>query len=222
MQLISSIRTNLTSLALFAIALCGLCASIASAQQDDQAVQLAQSSSKTFQLLPNPKFLNCLEKSPNKTPSATVVVTKGKLNDTLTLTVKNVKPNVAFDLFTVENTVLNPNGTSNGNTNFGLAWYQSDIEANGSGTAKVTIHTILFNQIFGFDAGASLAPTHTFHVGFWFNDPNDAAPCNFDVSNPTPFNGEQNAGPLAMISVTDPGTGLGPLCFSATEGVCDN
>src|SRR5580698_6626015 len=156
MRLIPSIQTNLASLALFTVALCSLCASASFAQQDDQAVPLALPGSKTFQLLPNPKFLNCLEKSPNKLPTATVVVTPGKLNDTLTLTVKNVKPNLAFDLFTVENTSLTPNGISNGNTNFGLAWYQSDIEANGSGTAKVTIRTILANQIFGFDAGTSL------------------------------------------------------------------
>ena len=41
---------------------------------------------------------------------------------------------------------------------------------------------------------------NTFHVGFWFNDPADAAACNFDVTKPTPFNGEHRAGPLAMIS----------------------
>jgi hypothetical protein len=34
---------------------------------------------------------------------------------------------------------------------------------------------------------------NTFHMGFWFNDPNDAAPCGFDVTKPTPFNGEHRA-----------------------------
>jgi hypothetical protein len=222
MRLIRSIQTNFALAGLFTLALCGVFAPIASAQQDGLTVPLAQSSSKTFQLLPNPKFLTCLAKSPAKTPTATVVVTEGNLNDTLTLTVKNVKPNLGFDLFTVENTSLNADGTANidFDGNFGLAWYQSDVQANGSGTAKVTIHTILVSQIFGFDTGASLAPTHTFHVGFWFDSPDEVTACA--TVAPTPFNGEQDAGPLAMISVTDPGTGLGPLCFTATDGVCDD
>ena len=39
-------------------------------------------------------------------------------------------------------------------------------------------------------------PINTFHVGFWFNNPNDAALCkNFEVTKPTPFNGEHQAGP---------------------------
>ena len=41
----------------------------------------------------------------------------------------------------------------------------------------------------------SLAPTPTFHVGFWFNDPENAAPCRFTSPAPTPFNGDHNAGP---------------------------
>ena len=57
-------------------------------------------------------------------------------------------------------------------------------------------------------------PTNTFHVGFWFNNPADAAACGFDATSPTPFNGEHRAGPLAMISVPDATTGLGPLCLN--------
>ena len=44
-------------------------------------------------------------------------------------------------------------------TNFGLAWYQSDIQADATGHADVTIKTILLDQIFGFDPAVSLAPT---------------------------------------------------------------
>jgi len=58
----------------------------------------------------------------------------------------------------------------------------------------------------------NLAPLNTFHVGFWFNNPADAAPCGFTGS--TPFNGEHNAGPLAMISLPDANTNLGPLCIN--------
>jgi len=181
------------------------------------------SQSKTFKLFPNPKFLPCLEASTQKPPTAAVKVTPGSPNDTLTLTLKNVKPNLGFDLFTVENTSLNSDGTANTgfDGNFGLAWYQSDVQANGSGSAHVTIHTILVDQIFGFDAGARLAPTHTFHVGFWFNSPDEVTACARVA--PTPFNGEQNAGPLVMISVPDATAGLGPLCLHPnSDDTCSN
>jgi hypothetical protein len=36
---------------------------------------------------------------------------------------------------------------------------------------------------------------------FWFNNPADAAACGF--TGVTPFNGEHQAGPLAMISRLD-------------------
>ena len=124
---------------------------------------------------------------------------------------KNIMPNLAFDLFTVQRSSLLANGTADPNfKNFGLAWYQSDVQVTSGGTATVKIQTILLDQIFGFDPDVSLAPTNTFHVGFWFNDPADAAACGF--TGTTPFNGDHNAGPLAMISLPDPVTNLGPLC----------
>ncbi len=76
------------------------------------------------------------------------------------------------------------------------------------------IKTILLDQIFGFDKGAGLAPTNTFNVGFWFNDPADTAPCGFTGS--TPFNGEHRAGPLAFITRPNVTTNLGPLCTDPT------
>lgn len=169
----------------------------------------------TFELVSNPKFLNCLAADPNNPPEAEVHVERGELNDKLVLELEGVKPNLAFDLFTIENSNLLSDGTVDPNfKNFGLAWYQSDIQADDNGDAKVKIRTILLDQIFGFDPAVGLGPTNTFHLGFWFNDPNDAADCGFDVTKPTPFNGEHKAGPNAMISVPDPDTGLGPLCIN--------
>jgi hypothetical protein len=170
----------------------------------------------TFNLVPQAKFLSCLGVAGWPTPTATVTVKRGPLHDTLTLTAANLKPHLAFDLFTTQNTNLLANGKPDPSfVNFGLAWYQTDLHANASGVAKVTIQTILLDQIFGFDPNASLSPTHTFHVGFWFNNPADAAACGFDVTKPTPFNGEQKAGPNAMISVPNATTNLGPLCTDA-------
>jgi hypothetical protein len=139
---------------------------------------------------------------------------KGKLNDTLTIRIRHAKPDLGFDLVTVQNTPFLSDGSPNSFAgNFGFAWYQSDIETDRFGNGSATIHTILVNQIFGFDAGTELAPVNTFEVGFWFNDPADVADCDFP-GPPTPFNGEHNAGPLAMISGADPTTKLGPLCFN--------
>ena len=173
----------------------------------------AQVKKITFNLTPQPKFVSCLGVEGGPTPTATVTVTRGELHDTLTLKAANIKPKLGFDLFTIENTNLLSDGEANPNfVNFGLAWYQTDVQANGEGNAEVTINTILLDQIFGFDPAANLLPTHTFHVGFWFNNPEDAVACGFDAAQPTPFNGEQDAGPNAMISLPNAKTNLGPLC----------
>jgi hypothetical protein len=175
-----------------------------------------------FQLAINPKFAACLSNPYGPAPKADVTVLRGKLNDTMVLKVSNVKPNLAFDLFTVEKSTLLPNGQPNTAVpNVGMAWYQSDIEADNKGNAETQIKTILLDQIFGVDQSTLLPPTNTFHVGFWFNNPNDAAACGFAVASPTPFNGEHQAGPLAMISLPDAVTNLGPLCTKPqANGTC--
>jgi hypothetical protein len=185
-------------------------AQAAAAKRDQEGV--------SFQLVANPKFLTCLARDPNDQkhpPQAEVRVVKGKLNDRMTVRLRNIKANLAFDLFTVQRSPFKADGTPDPNFNgsFGLAWYQSDLEVNRGGEGDVEIRTILLNQIFGFDPDVNLAPLNTFHVGFWFNNPADAAACGFDVTKPTPFNGEHKAGPLAMISLPDANTNLGPLCI---------
>jgi hypothetical protein len=169
----------------------------------------------SFRMFPNPAFVSCL--AGNGTPTAHVKVVRGELNDTLTLSLAHFKPGLDFDLFTVENSPQRSDGTPDPNfKNFGLAWYQSDVHVESNGTAKTTIKTILLDQIFGFDPAVTLAPTNTFHVGFWFNDPADAAPCGF--TGVTPFNGEHMAGPLAFITRPSAMTGLGPLCTDPNSG----
>ena len=169
-----------------------------------------------FKLAPNPKVVRCLAAypdDPKRAPSADVTVVRGELNDSLYLRASNIKPGLKFDMFTVENSPLKADKTPDpAFVNFGLAWYQSDVDARDDGDARVSIRTILLDQIFGFDPVVSLAPTSTLHVGFWFNDPNDAAACGFNPATPTPFNGDHKAGPLAMISLPDATTNLGPLC----------
>jgi hypothetical protein len=171
---------------------------------------------KTFNLHVNPKFVSCLGTPGSPTPTAKVSLTRGKFNDTLTISGQHFKPGLAFDMFTVERSSLLFDGNVDpAFTNFGMAWYQSDLQANSLGNFTATIKTILLDQIFGFDPDQDNPnPINTFHVGFWFNNPNDANVdgCVFDVSKPTPFNGEHHAGPMAMISVPNKNTNLGPLC----------
>lgn len=168
--------------------------------------------SKTFKLYPNRAFAACA-RATGQTLSAKATVTRGALNDTMTLSLSGFKPNLGFDLFTVQRSNQNADGTPvSGFTNFGLAWYQSDIETNADGNATVTIQTILLDQIFGFDPDAALAPTQTLHVGFWFDSVAEAQPCSQTTLTPTPFNGEHNAGPVAFITRPNATTGLGPLC----------
>jgi hypothetical protein len=169
-----------------------------------------------FSLTPNPKVAACLGVPGWPAPTAQVIVQRGELNDTLILQASHLKPNLAFDLFTVQNSSLLSNGQPDpAFQNFGLAWYQTDVHADSKGNAEVAVKTILLDQIFGFDPSSGLEPTHTFHVGFWFNNPNDAAACGF--TGFTPFNGEQHAGPLAMISLPRAISKLGPLCTTAKQ-----
>ena len=172
----------------------------------------------SFNLLPNPAVVDCLRANSYEEPRARATVIRGKQNDTLILDLDGIKPGLAFDLFTVQNSFFQANGTKDPNFtgSFGLAWYQSDLKiGKTTDDGHVQIKTILLDDIFGFDPDVRLAPTNTFHLGFWFDNPQDAAAlptCHFDPTKPTPFNGEHKAGPFAMLSVPDAKSGLGPLC----------
>jgi hypothetical protein len=167
--------------------------------------------------------LSCLSVAGQPAPTATATVTSGTNSDTLTVQLAHFKPGLAFDLFTVQRSNQLADGSPNPTPGFGLAWYQSDLHVGTGGNGAATIHTILRNQIFGFDPDVSLAPTNTFNVGFWFNNPADVQACGFTGS--TPFNGEHNAGPVAFITRPNAATGLGPLCTkpntSTTPPTCN-
>ena len=177
----------------------------------------------SFNLVANPKFSACLGNDPyNNPPTAKVTVSRGTANDVMVVELRNFIPGKAFDLFTIQRTNLTPAGVADPNFpgSFGLAWYQSDIHVGPDGKAEAVVKSILLDGIFGFDAdpipgsqpGAPLVPpTNTFHVGFWFDSPQDAAACGFDPSKPTPFSSNHQVGPNAMISLPNAVTGQGPL-----------
>ena len=173
----------------------------------------AQVTTKTFAIQPDPRVESCLAASPSVKPTVTIQVTHSNLDDVMIVTGDNFLPNLNFDLFTVQRTNLSTTGTVNTSfKNFGLAWFQSKLHSDANGHMTTTVRTAIMDRIFGFDPDVTLVPTHTYHVGFWFDRPQDAAACGFDVSKPTPFNATHKAGPVAMISVPNPTTKLGPLC----------
>jgi hypothetical protein len=117
--------------------------------------------------------------------------------------VSGLPPNTEFDFFVIQL----PNAP------FGLAWYQGDIETNGRGKAsqrfigRFNLETfivaqppsgpapVVHNQPPFPDASTNptTEPVHTFHLGLWFNSPEDAAKAGCP-NTVTRFNGDHNAG----------------------------
>lgn len=127
--------------------------------------------------------------------------------EVMDVSVQGLPPKTGFDVFV----------TQVPNAPFGLAWYQGDLETNQRGRGHQTFVGRFSDETFIVAPGAALAPQvhhnafpdaqlnpatgpiHTFHLGIWFNSPDDAAKagCPKDV---TPFNGEHAAGVQAMSS----------------------
>ena len=146
---------------------------------------------------------------------AKVRVVANSQNETLTLKARGLPPNTGFDLFI----------TQVPNAPFGVSWYQSDLQSDANGNASVKVIGRFNIETFavapdsgpapvthpGKDAATNppFAPVHTYHVGFWFNSPDDAvkAGCPGTV---TPFNGEHTAGIQAMSTRNFPDL-AGPL-----------
>lgn len=126
----------------------------------------------------------------------------GALNDILVLRASHLPPNVGFDLFLVENSPLDA-GTF---VNFGFGWYQSDVESTASGTAQVTVRGIFDQETFVENPSDAFNPIHTYNVGFWFDSPSTEQQVCGNATAPaaTPFNGEQDAGLVAMITQGEP------------------
>lgn len=141
---------------------------------------------------------NCLTSA-----TASVRVVSHGVSETMTVSAAGLPANTDFDLFI----------TQLPNAPFGVSWYQSDLESNSSGAASVTVIGRFSVETFAVAPGVGAAPTphsgkdaatnpafapiHTFHVGFWFNSPTDAAKAGCPATV-TPFNGDHTAGIQAM------------------------
>ena len=128
-------------------------------------------------------FSDCLRRSPDGEVETRATVVRGRLNDTLIPDLDGVKRGFAFDLFTGRCPFLfEETPDSNFKRSFGWTWYPWDVQI-GHDDGHVRIKTILLDKILGFDVEVGLPPAKTFHVGFWFNNPQDVAAYDFPASS---------------------------------------
>ena len=91
-------------------------------------------------------------------------------NDRLQLHATGLPPNTGFDVFLVEHSPLDAGPFSD----FGVGWYQSDMESNGAGSATITVRGIFDKETFVLEQANPLSLVHTYNVGFWFNSPDES------------------------------------------------
>jgi hypothetical protein len=135
----------------------------------------------------------------------------------MTVRVEGLPPNTEFDFFVIQQ----PNGP------FGMSWYQGDIETNAHGVGhgkfigrfneetfivapgSVPAPSVHNNAFPDATLNPITAPIHTFHLGLWFNSPDDAAKAGCPATV-TPFNGEHNAG-VQVLNTSNFDNLAGPL-----------
>jgi hypothetical protein len=130
----------------------------------------------------------------------------------MNVTVWGLPPNTDFDFFVIQVP----------RTPFGLSWYQGDIETNRFGVGFGRFVGRFNDETFIVAPGAAPAPTprtnqpfpdantnpptlpvQTYHLGLWFNSPEDAHKAGFPP-NVTPFNGDHHAGVQVLNSSNFP------------------
>ena len=154
-----------------------------------------------FGLDPSPGIKSCL---PHAWGEAVVV--PGSLNDLMAVAIHGMPANSDFDLFVIQQP----------NKPFGVSWYQTDMHADSHGDGFATVRGIFDAETFSVSPGGTtkFAPTHQYHLGLWFNDPNlpFKLGCEPGAASPivTPFNGEQHAGIQVLNTARFP-VDAGPL-----------
>ncbi|HXZ03933.1 MAG TPA: hypothetical protein VEH81_03820 [Ktedonobacteraceae bacterium] len=159
------------------------------------------SSSFKFSMVPSPNIKACLPKA-----QGSVTITPNSLNDVMKVSVSGLAPNTGYDLFVIQLP----------NKPFGISWYQSDLQTDSTGSGSVTVQGIFNNETFSVSTGGTttFSPTHQYHLGLWFNDPNVPFKlgCEPGATSPivTPFNGEQHAG-VQVLNTSNFPDNAGPL-----------
>jgi len=167
------------------------------------ASTLARSSgSVSFRLIKSPGIAACLPHARGR-----VTITPGSLNDVMHVTIHGMPARSGFDLFVIQ-LPLKP---------FGVAWYQTDVRTDRTGTGSATVRGVFDRQTFSVSVGGptvAFPPTHQYHLGLWFNNPNVPfrLGCEPGATSPiiTPFNGEQHAG-IQVLNTAQFPVAAGPL-----------
>ena len=112
----------------------------------------------TFGLVPSPGIKSCLPHAGGR-----VTIIPGSQNDTMEVSIFGMPRNSEFDLFVIQ-TPAAP---------FGVSWYQTDVHANGTGSGTATVKGVFDKETFSVSPGGTttFAPTHQYHLGLWFNNP---------------------------------------------------
>ncbi|QSA95630.1 hypothetical protein [Methylococcus sp. EFPC2] len=145
------------------------------------------------------------------------VRTQGNV-EVMDVRIEGLPPRVEFDAFVIQV----PHAP------FGLSWYQGDLQTNRVGKGyghflgrfneetfivapNVAPAPHVHNDPPFPDAAESpkTAPVHTYHVGIWFNSPEDAVAAGCP-DNVTPFNGEHRAG-IQILNTSNYPDLQGPL-----------
>jgi hypothetical protein len=157
----------------------------------------------SFALKPSSSAISaCL---PNN-PGGHVTITPGTLNDVMTVSLHGMPANTGFDLFVIQQPTAP----------FGVSWYQTDIQTGSNGSGSAQVRGVFDSETFSVSPGGTttFAPTHQYHLGVWFNDPNVPfnLGCEPGATTPTvtPFNGEQNAG-IQVVNTAQFPVNAGPL-----------
>jgi hypothetical protein len=149
--------------------------------------------------------------------SATIRITPYGPVEIMDVTVQGLPPNTDFDYFVIQV----PKAP------FGISWYQGDIQTDKNGKGKQHFIGRFSIETFAVAPGTAPAPVvfsgpfpdaslnppfnpiQMYHLGLWFNDPNDAynAGCPATV---TPFNGTHNAG-IQVLNTSNSADDQGPL-----------
>jgi hypothetical protein len=135
-----------------------------------------------------------------------VTITTGSQNDLMKVSIAGMPHNRGFDLFVIQQ----PGAP------FGVSWYQTDIQAGSNGTGSATVRGVFDVETFSVSPGGTVtfAPTHQYHLGLWFNNPNVPFNLGCEPGQPmpivTPFNGEQHAG-IQVLNTAQFPDNAGPL-----------
>ena len=184
-----------------AIGLAGTAALTVGASTAGAAVTSADAGSFTFRLMPSAGITACLPHARGK-----VTITPGKQNDKMQVSIHGMPRGAEFDLFVIQQPTKP----------FGVSWYQTDLNADRDGNGSATVRGIFDRETFTVspDPAATIAPTHQFHLGLWFNNPRLPfnLGCEAGAPNPivTPFNGEQHAG-IQVLNTAQFPVNAGPL-----------